>query len=114
MKKILKIAIPLLLAITILLSIGWYFFQYNTTFTRDFLLQQARRLEDEGKHDLAVWFYNLAYEQSQGSDAVAIELAQQFKEIGNYTKAEYTLSKAIEDGGSVELYRLVPDLCGAE
>ena len=104
MKKILKIAIPLLLAVTILLSIGWYFFQYNTTFTRDFLLQQARRLEDEGKHDLAVWFYNLAYEQSQGSDAVAIELAQQFKAIGNYTKAEYTLSKAIEDGGSVELY----------
>ena len=104
MKKFLKIAIPLLLAVLILVGIGWYFLQYNTGFTRDFLLQQARRLEEDGKHELAVWFYNLAYEQSKGNDAVAIELAQQFKDIGNYTKAEYTLSKAIEDGGSAELY----------
>lgn len=104
MKKFLKIAIPLLLATVILFGIGWYFLQYNTAFTRDFLLQQARRLEEDGEHELAVWFYNLAYEQSKGNDAVAIELAQQFKDIGNYTKAEYTLSKAIEDGGSVELY----------
>ena len=35
---------------------------------------------------------------------MAIELANQFKAEGNYTKAEYTLSNAIADGGTAELY----------
>ena len=104
MRRFLMIAVPLLLAILIVLSISWYFFQYDTAWTRNTLLQYARRMEDEGNRNLAVWLYNLAYECSGDDDAVAMELAQQFKAIGNYTKAEYTLSKAIEDGGSVELY----------
>lgn len=104
MRRFLKVAVPLLLAALIVLSIGWYFFQYDSTFTRNLLLQQARKQEVEGNHDLAVWMYNLAYKHSSENDDVAIELAQQFKAIGNYTKAEFTLSKAIEDGGSVELY----------
>ncbi len=104
MKRAIKIIVPLLLGIAILLSIGWYLFEYDPDFTRDVLLQQARRLEAGGNHSAAVWFYELAYNQSRDNDAVAIELAEQFKSIGNYTKAEYTLSKAIGDGGSVELY----------
>ncbi len=104
MKKALKVIVPLLLAIAILFSIGWYFMEYDPDLTRDLLLQQARRMEENGNLDAAVWFYDLAYQQSKGNDQVAIELAEQFKEIGNYTKAEYTLSKAIEDGGTIELY----------
>lgn len=104
MRKFLRIAVPLLLAILILVSISWYFFQYDSTFTRNLLIQQARKLENAGKHNMAVWMYNLAYDCCGDNDAVAIELAQQFKAIGNYTKAEYTLTKAIEDGGSLELY----------
>ncbi len=104
MKRAIKIIVPLLLAIAILFSIGWYLFEYDPDFTRDVLLQQARRLEDSGNHSAAVWFYELAYNQSGDNDDVAIELAEKFKSIGNYTKAEYTLSKAIGDGGSVELY----------
>ncbi len=104
MKRAIKIIVPLLLSIAIVLSIGWYLFEYDPDFTRDVLLQQARRLEDSGNHAAAVWFYELAYAQSRNNDQVAIELAQQFKAIGNYTKAEYTLSKAIQDGGSVDLY----------
>ena len=99
-----KVVVPVVLAIVIVLSIGWYFFQYDSTFTRNLLLQQARKWEQDGKHDLAVWMYDLAYRHASQDAAVAIELAQQFKAIGNYTKAEYTLTKAIEDGGSVELY----------
>ncbi len=104
MKKVLKVIVPLLLSFAIIFSIGWYLFEYDPTFTRDVILKQARRLEDDGKHSLAVWFYNLAYRQSNHDEQVAIELAEQFKAIGNYTKAEYTLSKAIEDGGSTDLY----------
>lgn len=104
MKKLFKRIFPVLLAAVILVSIGWYLLEYDPAFTRDILLHQARRLEDNGNHTAAVWMYNLAYDYFGGSDAVAIELAEKFKEIGNYSKAEYTLRKAIEDGGNVELY----------
>ncbi len=104
MKRAIRIIIPFLLAVAILFSIGWYFLEYDPEFTRDLLLQQARRLEKSGNMSAAVWFYDLAYQQSKENDQVAIELAEQFKAIGNYTKAEYTLSKAIEDGGTLELY----------
>ncbi len=104
MKRFLRILVPILLAVCILLSIGWYLLKYDSTFTRDVLLRQARKMEESGRHSMSVWLYNLAYNYSEQDDAVAIELAEQFKAIGNYTKAEYTLAKAIEDGGSVELY----------
>ena len=104
MKRIIKLIFPLLLVALILSSIGWYLFKYDTAFTRDLLLRYARYLESNGNLTAAVKIYNFAYEHSGGSDEVAIELAEQFKDIGNYSKAEYTLRKAIEDGGSVELY----------
>ena len=104
MKRFLKRIFPLILAALIVFSIGWYLFEYDPAFTRDVLLKSARHLEQNGNHSAAVWLYNLAYDQSGGSDDVAIELAQQFKEIGNYSKAEYTLRNAIADGGSVDLY----------
>ena len=68
------------------------------------LLQGARYFESQGNHSLSGWFYDQAYEQADDNDAVAIELAMQHKNAGNYTKAEYTLSKAIADGGGVDLY----------
>lgn len=104
MKKILKIILPILLTIAILVSIGWYFFQYDKAFTRDMLLSWARDLDDAGNYTMANWFYKLAYRQAGNDDAIAIEIARQYKEQGNYTQAEATLSDAISEGGSVELY----------
>ena len=104
MKRALKIIIPILLALLILGSTVWYLLVYDPAFTRDFLLQQARRSESKGDLTKASWFYNLAYEQSQGNEDVAIELAEQFKSIGNFTKAEFTLSNAIADSPSTKLY----------
>ena len=104
MKKALKILIPILMALVLIGSIIWYLMIYDPAFTRDFLLQQARNCESRGNHNAAAWFYNLAYEQSQGNEDVAIELADQFKSIGNYTKAEFTLSNAIADNPSAKLY----------
>ena len=68
------------------------------------LLTQARYFEEKGSHTISTWLYNQAYRCSDNSEEVAIELAEQFKTAGNYTKAEYTLSKAIADGGSADLY----------
>ena len=104
MKYFIKKMIPILLAITILGSIGWYFLIYDITLTRDLMIQQARRFEENGKTSAAVWLYNLAYLQSGNDAAVAIELAEQFKSLGNYSKAESTLAKAIQDGGNVDVY----------
>ena len=104
MNRFFKRIFPVLLAAVIIASIGWYLFEYDTSFTRDILLKTARNLESNGNLSAAIWLYNLTYNHTGGSDEVAIELAEQFKSIGNFSKAEYTLRKAIEDGGSVELY----------
>lgn len=105
MKNVFKIIIPIILTLLILVSIVWYCSVYDRNFTRDMLLSQARYLSTNGKPSSASWFYDLAYEFSDKDDSVAIELANQFKSSGNFTKAEYTLSKAIADGGSAQLYQ---------
>jgi len=104
MKKAIRILIPTILILAIVVCTGWYLFIYDREFTRDVLLYSARHFEHSGDHAVAAWFYDLAYEQAGDNDAVAIELAEQHKKSGNYTKAEYTLSKAISDGGGAELY----------
>ena len=104
MKRSAKRILPILLGIVVIFSIIWYLGVYDRPFTRDMLLEQARFFDNNGNHNIAAWFYDLAYRQSNNDDSVAIELAEQFKEAGNYTKAEYTLSNAISHGGSVELY----------
>ena len=104
MKRSMKRILPVLLVLVILGSICWYLLVYDRGFTQDILLQSARFFEDHGQHSIAAWFYDQAYRQSNNDAQVAIELAEQFKEAGNYTKAEYTLSNAIADGGNVDLY----------
>ncbi len=104
MKRVLQIILPIAMAVAILFSIGWYFLEYDTDLTRDILLKQARHYEENGNYRAAVWFYELAYRQSNHDAQVAIELAEQFKSNGNYSKAESTLTKAIADGGNVDLY----------
>ena len=104
MKKTIRIILPIFLALCIILCTAWYLFIYDRAFTRDVLLSFARYNDDRGNHKVATWFYNHAYSQAGDNDAVAIELAEQYKAIGNYTKAEFTLSNAIADGGGVNLY----------
>lgn len=99
-----KRILPILLTLVVLGSISWYLLVYDTAFTRDILVSQARFFEKNGSHSIATWLYDLAYQQSGNSSQVAIELAQAHKENGNYSQAEYTLSHAIAEGASVELY----------
>ena len=104
MKKLIHFLVPLLMIVLVIASIGWYLFVYDRAFTRDLLLQQARDNDLKGNNSLSSWFYNLAYSFSGQDENVAIELANQYKDSGNYTKAEVTLSKAIRDGATKELY----------
>ena len=104
MKKFIRFLVSLVLLMLIIASTAWYLFVYDRDFTRDFLLSQARYNDLYGNSRLSSWFYNMAYEHSGGDQNVAIELANQYKADGNYTKAELTLSNAIRNEGTVELY----------
>lgn len=104
MKRALRIIIPFLLVLCILGSAVWYLQYYDPQFTMDTVISMARSFEEMDSHEIATDLYNFAYSMSDGDDEVAIELANHHKENGNYTKAEYTLTRAIADGGSKELY----------
>ncbi len=104
MKKVSKFLVPLLLGLLILASIVWYLFVYDRPFTRDALLGQARFHDLHGNSKISSMFYDAAYNFSGHDDNVAIELANQYKGDGNYTKAEVTLTHAIASNPSVEGY----------
>ena len=104
MKKAAKFLMPLMLGLLIVASIFWYLFIYDRAFTRDALLNQARYQDLYGNARLSSWFYNAAYKFSDHDENVAIELANQYKHDGNYTKAELTLTEAIRSVPTVELY----------
>lgn len=104
MKKATKFLVPLLLGLAILGSIFWYLFIYDRAFTRDMLLGQARYQDLHGNSRLSSWFYDMAYDFSGHDDNVAIELANQYKGDGNYTKAEFTLTHTIAAQPTVDAY----------
>jgi Leucine-rich repeat (LRR) protein len=104
MKRFLRVFVPLVLAAAVVGCAVWYLFVYDRAFARDVLLSHARYFESNGSHNVASWFYDRAYAHANQDEEVAIELAQQYKKSGNYTKAEYTLSSAIADGGNASLY----------
>jgi len=104
MKKSLRIIVSLLMVLLILASIVWYLFVYDRAFTRDTLLQQARFHDLHGNSRISAMMYDFAYVFSDQDEDVAIELANQYKADGNYTKAEYTLTAAIKNNPTVDLY----------
>ena len=104
MKKIAKFLVPLILTALILLSIFWYLFIYDRTFTRDTLLSQARFHDTNGNAKISSWFYAAAYSFSGKDESVAIELANQYKGDGNFTKAEATLTTAINAQPTTDLF----------
>lgn len=104
MKKVFRILVPLLLAALIVVSVLWYLFIYDRSFTRDTLLQQARFQDAHGNSRISSWFYDAAYVFSDHDEDVAIELANQYRGDGNFTKAELTLTQAINTGATVDLY----------
>ncbi len=104
MKKALRFLVPLLMTLAILASVVWYLFIYDRAFTRDVLLEQARFQDMHGNSRISSVFYNAAYSFSGKDENVAIELANQYIGDGNFTKAEYTLTNAINAEPTIELY----------
>ena len=110
MKKATRFLVSMVLVLLIIASIIWYLFIYDRAFTRDTLLSQARYQAINGNSRLSSWFYDCAYSFSGHDENVAIELANQYKKTGNYTKAELTLTTSIRDNPTVELYTALSEV----
>lgn len=104
MKKTAKFLVPVILSVLIILSIFWYLFIYDRNFTRDTLLSQARFHDTNGNAKISSWFYAAAYNFSGKDESVAIELANQYKYDGNFTKAEATLTAALNSQPTTDLF----------
>ena len=105
MNKIVKRIFAFLLICMLIASAVWYMFVYDRDTVRDLLSNMARSCAQHGNYDGATWFYDLSYQISDQDQNVAIELAEIYKSVDNYTKAEFTLANAIADGGNAELYK---------
>lgn len=104
MKRFLKIFVPIILSIAIILGLGWYLFSYDKGLTQDLLLSFGHYFADRESMKVAAWFYDQAYAQDHDANAVAIEVANKYITIGNYTKAEAILRRAIQDGANIDVY----------
>jgi len=104
MKKALRVIILLVLILAVIACSAWYLMVYDREFTKEMLLSHARSLEASGKYDAAAFVYDLAYFQSSHEDNIALELAEQYRSMGNYTKAERTLYSAISTNPTTQLY----------
>lgn len=104
MNRTMKWLFPLLLVALLIGSAVWYMFVYDRSTVQEFLINQARVSAQHGKHETAAWLYDQSYKLSGQDQNVAIELAEIYKSVGNYTKAENTLTKAVSDGGDAALY----------
>ncbi len=104
MKRFLKSVVPIILTIVILAGICWYLLFYDKVFTQDMFLYGARTFSDLGNAKISTWFYDRAYSQMQDYEDITIELADNYLEKKNYTKAEVVLNRAIRNGGGPSVY----------
>lgn len=105
MKKALKIVIPLVLVLALLAAACWFFFFQRPDLTTSFLLSQADSMTAKGRYERAITYYSWSWSLEPQRDDIPICLAETYVAAGNYTKAEYTLVKAISNNPDLtELY----------
>lgn len=95
MRRALKVIIPLVLILALLAAGCWYFLFQRPDLTSGFLLNQAEIMVQSGRYDRAITYYSWAWSLEPERDDIPIDLADTYISAGNYTKAEYTLVKAI-------------------
>lgn len=109
MKRVLKVILPLILIIAILATACWFFFYNRADLTTGLLISQAESMVRNGRYDRAILYYNWAWLLEPHRDDIPIDLADTYVKAGNYTKAEYTLVKAISN--QPDLTELYVSLC---
>lgn len=105
MKKAFKITIPLVLVIAVLIAAIWFFGFYRPDMTNSFLVSQAENMAEDGRYNRAIRYYTWATKLQPQRDDIYIKLSETYAAADNYTKAEYTLVKAISNQPDMtELY----------
>ena len=107
--------ILILVLILALLGAGfWYFFIYQSGLPAHLYASYAAFAEESGSYESAAQFYAKAMELEPGSSEYALNATNAYRKAGNYTKAEYTLTRAISNSPeSSDLYvaRTFPHTC---
>lgn len=105
MKKVLKVLIPVVLVLAILAAACWFFFFQRPDLTSGFLQGRASRMVSRGRYERAIRYYSWAWRLEPQESDIPLALADAYVQADNFTKAEYTLVKAISaDSGNVDLY----------
>lgn len=95
MKKAFKIILPIVLILAILGTAAWFFFFNSPETTNSLLVSQGGRMAEAGRYNRAIRCYTMAWSLEPQREDIPIRLAETYASSGNYTKAEYTLVKAI-------------------
>ena len=104
MKRFLKIFLPIILSLSILVGVAWYFLVYDKMLTQSILMDLSHHFSNKGDYSTAAWLNDLAFNHFGNDDAVPLEQAELYLSRGNYTQAERVLHRGIENGGGIELY----------
>ncbi len=104
MKRVLiKLAI-FILVLSILAGTAWFFLMYRPDITASLFCKFGSSAFENENYDKAVTWYRRANKLMETDQDISVRLADAYRASGNYTKAEYTLSNAIAQGGSLEVY----------
>ena len=95
MKRVLKIVIPLVVVLALLGAAAWFFLSFRADLTAGFLRGQAAKMVEKERYSRAVTYYNWAWQLDPENQEIPLALAEAYAGSGNYTKAEYTLVRAI-------------------
>ena len=95
MKRVLKIVIPLVVVLALLGTAAWFFLSFRADLTAGFLRGQAAKMVERERYSRAVTYNNWAWQLDPENQEIPLALAEAYAGSGNYTKAEYTLVRAI-------------------
>lgn len=109
MKRALKIAIPVVIVVSILVAGIWMLLFNRPDLTNQLLINQAENMASHKRYSRAVKYYTWAWSLEPYRDDIPIKLSETYAASGNYTKAEYTLVKAISN--QPDLAELYAALC---
>lgn len=97
MKRVIKVVLPLVLVLILLAGACWFFLFHRSDLTTDLLVRQAQSMASHQRYERAVLYYSWAWSLEPEREDIPIALAEAYTAEGNFTKAEYTLVKAISN-----------------
>ena len=104
MKQVLIKIVIFIMVVAILAGTAWFFLMYRPDITADLFCKFGSNAFEDENYNKAVTWYRRANKLMASDQEISVHLAEAYRASGNYTKAEYTLSNAIAQGGSVDVY----------